>query len=289
MGDSDVLSRLSALEGSISSLRSDLDRLSSQFDAQAKSIQALDAKTDRSFRTVADQQHVFIEVQSQQATYIEKSVRKLKSRQRDIGLELQQLKNTVKAIQQAPAPPPKVSASAGDPARLHLEFDAEAPLSGIIAFLTAKHSQNVHDSGEVIISADAPYDDDPDYAPKNAADLADVNSRFFSACGSNQSITYEFKRALVRPTQYVIRSGQFGCDLKEWVIEGSIDGTEWKILDVREDNDDLEGESAVGTFEINNPEEVRFVRLRQTGKAHDGSNQITITAFELFGDLQEIQ
>jgi hypothetical protein len=195
---------------------------------------------------------VFIEVQSQQATYIEKSVRKLRSRERDIGLELQQLKNTVKAIQQSPSPPPNVSASAADPDRLHLRFDAEAPLSGIIACLTAKHSQNVHDSGELIISAD-----DPDYAPKNAADLADLKSRFFSVCGPNQSVTYEFKKAFMRSTQYVLGSGKFGCDLKEWVIEGSNDGTEWKILDVKEDNDDLEGESAVGTFEITNP--TRFV------------------------------
>jgi hypothetical protein len=287
MSDSDaILARLSALETSLSSIRADLTRLSTQLESQAKSIESLDSKFNHDISSIADQQHLFIEVQSQQATYIEKSVRKLKTQQRDLGLELQQLKNTVKSIQQLPPPPPKVSTSSAN--HVHLEFDSEAPLSGIIAFLTAKHGQNVHDSGEVVVSAESPYDNDPDYAPKNAADLADVNSRFFSAFGPNQSITYEFKNARVKPTHYTLRSGQFGCDLKDWVIEGSDDGREWKVIDSRVDNEDLEGENAIGTFEIGAPEEMRFVRLRQTGPGHDGSTQITITAFELFGDLQDI-
>jgi hypothetical protein len=288
MAEADALSaRVAALEQAAAAIRADVARLSERFDSQAQSLQTLDGKVDAVFRSLTEQHHVFIEIQAQQATYIEKSVKKLKERQREQALDLLQLRNAVRALQLGPPPPPKATASADSPALLRLEYGRGAPLSGIISFLTAKYGQNVHDSGEVTVTGSA-YSDDPDFAPKNAADLADMNSRFFSACGRDQWITFEFKRSAVRPTHYSLRSGQFGCDLKSWTIEGSSDGATWRLLDAQEDNESLEGESAVATFEVAGAEEVRFLRLRQTGPAHDGSHQITITGFELFGDLREV-
>jgi hypothetical protein len=274
---SQLASRLEAIEGRITELSAKVDDLSSVSSSQAASIAQL--------TELATQQRTLTVVQSEQAIFIDENVRRLKEKNRRLRIDVAQIKGQLKTLLPSiPQAAPVVSPD--DPSLATLLFNEETPLSGILSYLTDRHGGNVHDLGIVEITADKPYDDDPDYAAKNVADIRNRESRFFSASGKNQSISFDFRQATVTPTHYSIRNGQFGNDLQTWRIEGSLDGVEWKLLDQRAGIEELAGEGVIVGFRVANPEKVRFIRLVQTAPAQDGSNQFTISAFELFGELR---
>ena len=93
-------------------------------------------------------------------------------------------------------------------------------------------------------------------------------------------------------TSYSIRSygsGPGGCHPKSWVLEVSSDGSEgsWTVVDSSENNFDLNNKRVTRNFAIGArlSESFRFVRLRQTGKNHQGNDHLDISALELFGTL----
>jgi hypothetical protein len=71
-----------------------------------------------------------------------------------------------------------------------------------------------------------------------------------------------------------------------WVIEGSVDGKVWFELD-RETGVIIEEEKAVQSFAMKRIQEVRIVRLRQIDFRPKGNDNIILSFFELFGDLQK--
>jgi hypothetical protein len=94
----------------------------------------------------------------------------------------------------------------------------------------------------------------------------------------------------VSPTQYSIQahgSPRNGSHLRSWVLEGSIDGSSWTELDRRTNNDDLNGANLIQAFSISKSIEYRFIRLRQTGKNHEGNDMLAFYHFEAFGFLVE--
>jgi hypothetical protein len=168
-----------------------------------------------------------------------------------------------------------------------LSFEPSSPLSGIINHLTSRFGGNVHDRGVVNITANRVASDSPGYAAKNVADLG-TDSFFHSVNEPNQWICFDFKEMKIRPTHYSIRmhsSGPNSFHLKNWVIEGSTDGTSWHELDRRENNTDLNNSYAVKTFNICKVDTFRMIRLRQIGLNHRNDNLLLFTAFELFGSL----
>ena len=73
-----------------------------------------------------------------------------------------------------------------------------------------------------------------------------------------------------------------------WVLEVSGDAYNWNVIDKRDDNNDLNGPYLVQNFTIGGHPEgqlFRYVRLRQTGKNHAGTDQLVISAFEIFGSI----
>ena len=129
--------------------------------------------------------------------------------------------------------------------------------------------------------------------PEDAVDLK-ADSSFCSKDSPNSWICYDFKGRRVIPTSYLIRScwGRPGDHHpKSWVLEVSNDGSEgsWKAVDSREDNNDLNDEHVTRNFSLGTPPSgaFRFVRLRQTGENHWGSDILAICALELFGVLSE--
>jgi hypothetical protein len=166
-------------------------------------------------------------------------------------------------------------------------FFPSSPLSGIIDHLTSRFCGNVHDRCVINITANRPYNDHPSYAPKNVADLA-TDSSFGSANEPNQSICFDFKEMQIRPTHYSIRMSSAAPNayhLKNWVIEGSVDGNLWLEIDRRENNTDLNGSHAIKTFNICKVDTFRMIRLRQIGLNHRNDNYLLFTAFEFFGSL----
>ena len=74
-----------------------------------------------------------------------------------------------------------------------------------------------------------------------------------------------------------------------WVLRVSNDASDdsWKVVDRRENNEDLKATYVTRNFPISDPpgEGFRFVRLRQTGKSHSGKDYLNLTSLELFGTL----
>ena len=114
--------------------------------------------------------------------------------------------------------------------------------------------------------------------------------RFASENKPNQTLCLDFKERRIIPSAYSIRSSAWErgrWHLKSWVIEVSEDGIDWKEIDRRDDNDELNDRLAVGVFEVRDKIESRYLRLRQTGKNHGGNDYLLLSSFEIFGVLRE--
>jgi hypothetical protein len=138
-------------------------------------------------------------------------------------------------------------------------------LNGIIAHVTRKCRGNVHDHHVVDVTSDSfekgteganphsgAYDNDPQLAAKNIADLEN-GSRFVSAGGEgwkdiphtkNNCLCYDFNERRFVPTDYTMRSIGYGpgnSHLKSWLIETSGDGENWQEVAREENNKQLNG------------------------------------------------
>jgi hypothetical protein len=156
----------------------------------------------------------------------------------------------------------------------------EEPLNGIIFELTRKRG-NIHDKVIVLMTSKS-------VSEGNVKTIVDVTSRsgFRSESGSDQSVCWEFRESLIRPTHYTIRSSKDNYP-KSWVLAGSMNGEGWTELDCRKNDSHLKEDLAVHTFEVKSPFECRFVRLTQTGKNHSDSHVLAFCSLEIFGGLEQ--
>jgi hypothetical protein len=171
-------------------------------------------------------------------------------------------------------------------ASISCSFNSSSPLDGIISRLTRECGGNVHDKNIVKVTVSS--SGRSDRPARNVVDLL-VDSYFDTENRPNQWICFDFMTSTIRPTHYSIRSASSSSidnwNLKDWVIEGSIDGTSWIELDKRTNDGQLNGRNLIATFTLNQSESIRLLRLRQTGTNHYGSNHIWFSSFEVFGTL----
>jgi hypothetical protein len=183
--------------------------------------------------------------------------------------------------------------------------------NGIIAHLTRECGGNVHDHNVVEVTCGSfaretyganphsgAYDNDLRWAAKNVADL-ETDSEFISAyrgedtyigSGPNNEVCYDFKERTIVPIQYAIRT--HGCDpgashLKSWRVETSTDGRYWGLVASEKDNESLNGRSVTVMFAVEHPGACRFIRLVNMGRTHNGTDCLSISAWEIFGQLIE--
>jgi hypothetical protein len=184
-----------------------------------------------------------------------------------------------------PVPPPAIVTTHRPGTACPLK--APKSLDGIMSYLGGKCGGNVHDKGVVTITSKSiAYDKDTEYAPRNVANFAE-KSEFWSKNSSEQWIRWDFQKKSILPTHYSVGSG-LGWALRSWVIEGSMDGTNWTELDRRSDNSDLHGGHwTVASFPISHPIECRIIRLTQTGENHRKDLSLAMSVFEVFGTLFE--
>ena len=108
----------------------------------------------------------------------------------------------------------------------------------------------------------------------------------------DQWIQYDFKDHKIQPTHYSIRSSNYNDDefMQNWVIEGSNDISQWKVLDTRTGVTNLIGLHAIYTFEISEQFQqddfYRFIRIRMTGPNNNHTNILNLSALEYFGILK---
>jgi hypothetical protein len=117
--------------------------------------------------------------------------------------------------------------------------------------------------------------------------LTNTSNDFNSRNEANQWFCYDFKNRKVRLTHYSIHPHSNNPYLHSWIVEGSSDGSNWSVLDRRENNDQMTSAHPIGTFIVSQSNESRFIRLRQIGKNTQGNDYLVLYAFELFGQLIE--
>jgi hypothetical protein len=161
------------------------------------------------------------------------------------------------------------------PGALEFPMTEERSLEGIISYLTEKHGGNVHDSGIVTITANAQHDGD-DF-PKNVADFEE-DSAFFTRQVRRPWLCWDFHEMRVRPTHYTV----WGVILTP-SIEGSIDGENWRKIDLEPHEVDFKHEGGE-SFAVSNPTECRFVRLNWS---RDDDYHGGVFSVEFFGTLYE--
>jgi hypothetical protein len=111
--------------------------------------------------------------------------------------------------------------------------------------------------------------------------------------GPGHWICYDFKERTIVPTHYSLRSasrdygGVGGSHLKSWLIETSMNESNWTVVDERRDNADLNDQNVTRAFAVSVSQQCRFIRLVMLGKNHAGWYGLRISSFEIFGSLIE--
>lgn len=171
----------------------------------------------------------------------------------------------------------------------------EGMLHGILhSFIVSGGSEN--DVPNITVTGGPTLDDEnPEYSAKNAARV-DKNSYFLSDDSStDHTICYDFGEMKFIPTAYAIRSRPDepvnGKHLRSWVIEVSMDGTEWTEVDKQENNSELNGSGITKVFNLDDHVQSKLIRLRQTGEGwcEASPNSIAVCCFEIFGKIQARQ
>jgi hypothetical protein len=105
----------------------------------------------------------------------------------------------------------------------------------------------------------------------------------------SDALPHGVPRRVIAPTHYPIISYQSSSTHrpKSWYMEVSKDGKEWTEVRRSTSNNDLNGDSLTGTYEVSRVMKCRFVCLRQTGKSHTNNDHFLLSGFEVYGTLLE--
>lgn len=178
------------------------------------------------------------------------------------------------------------------PFQNQIEFDGNESnaFNGIVHFMSNEIRGNVSDKGIIIATSSSA--NRSDVSARNAVDIINSSSYFFSGDKENSWIKYDFTSRKVIPSHYSIRSypSSSGSEhLRNWVIEGSNDDTHWELLDSKSGVSCLNSRNAFHTFEIEDKKKAkegfRFIRLRQIGKNASGTFNLSLSALEYFGKI----
>lgn len=186
-----------------------------------------------------------------------------------------------------------------------IKYDPSNRFKGILSFLATKTGGNIHDNGTIEITASSVNEQkaifgkslrtyDPKLMLNNLKDPNKSASDFYAPKnGINEFwICFDFKKYRVQINGYLIKSTRFFDVLKpkNWVIEISDNGKNWKEIDNQNDCVLLKGGDAVANFEIKSKTKFsRFCRFRHFGECWKGSKEngyIGISFIEFYGKLK---
>jgi hypothetical protein len=137
--------------------------------------------------------------------------------------------------------------------------------------LTHEHGENLHDRGIVEVSVSSVYSG----VPQN---VLGFQQHWYSEDLPGQWICYHFKDRLIQLTHYSVAAHTNNHFLRSWVVEGSLDGTTWMVLDERRNNAQASKTEPIPTFSVEASSFVRSIRLRLTGKTADNNYYLILSA-----------
>jgi hypothetical protein len=158
-------------------------------------------------------------------------------------------------------------------------FVEGSAFTGIISRFRSECGGNPHEKGIISITAST--------TQRNKCwKVVDYgwNGYWYSTHVANSWIQFDFKTNCVELDHYSLKSDGHNYHLLQWILEGSLDGQRWTILDTR-NTQDLNGTFIVKTYECNSrsSEFFRYIRLRQTGKNSNNADYLMLSEIEFFG------
>lgn len=117
-------------------------------------------------------------------------------------------------------------------------------------------------------------------AASNATYIAEYNT------DQRNWLTYDFGSYALKPEYYTImgRAGYNANFLKNWILEGSNDNSNWDVLDTRV-NDTQQGQGIWGEYTATSVKPYRYLRIRSTGVDSSGNNLVGFGEIEFYGTL----
>jgi hypothetical protein len=159
------------------------------------------------------------------------------------------------------------------------------PFDGIFAHFSREYEGNIVDLGIIGITGNS-------LSGNHAKDLRRLIEPDWKGCWVSSNVPeswllIDFGARTLFVSHYSLRT--YHCakgysHLKSWTLEGSIHGGTSR-LDVRNDNEELNGRWKTATFQCLFPAECQAVKLKQTGPNHHGDDFLILRSIELFGEL----
>ncbi|OHT13811.1 hypothetical protein TRFO_15925 [Tritrichomonas foetus] len=159
------------------------------------------------------------------------------------------------------------------------EFKEGKSFDGIFAHLQKQWNKNVQDQKICKITTSSGD------SPKGITDNT-WNDCWYSKNEPNSWIRFDFLDHAVSLTHYSLKTfigGPHSGHLKSWSLEGSNDGKIWKVMDQRDNTEDLNNRNNYYTYKCDDHGIYRYVRLKQTGKNHRGNDFLFLSNIEFFG------
>jgi hypothetical protein len=129
----------------------------------------------------------------------------------------------------------------------------------------------------------------PNRKARYAAEF-DPSNGVYTKDARDETITWDFQKRKVVPRHYSILSRDADspfCYLKTWVLEGGDDASSFSELDNQCECTELVGACKQATFNVDTAFPCRYLRLRITGLTDRGDYNLSLSGFEVFGDLLE--
>ena len=155
-------------------------------------------------------------------------------------------------------------------------------------YLTQQTGSNIQENGTIEITTNS--SNDKSYL-KNIVEYKNDDQFFFYNNNTKMFACFYFKEKSIQLSEYSIKTygnGKNGHHLKNWCIEVSNDGSNWKEIDHRPEDQTLNGPHKQSIFKINEKqtEFYHFIRLLQTGCSWYGNYDFDISKIEFFGILK---
>lgn len=159
---------------------------------------------------------------------------------------------------------------------------ADEEFDGILHMLFKKCKTNPVDNNIIDVSSSSD-DTSSSEKPKNLFDFNQSRNQWSMNVKKGNYLLIDFKASKVKIDGYSIKSGSGSHweNEQSWVIEGSNDNINYKIIDEKIKNKEMGGSERVHHWSCHSDEAYRYIRWRLT-KDGNGS-KMTSRQFELFG------
>ena len=172
--------------------------------------------------------------------------------------------------------------------KLDVSYDESKPLNGLLLRLKKmNNNQNLHETIVVKVILSERWD-------TSVHPVIDVDTDAITASGPSVDswIAYDFgPSGRITPTSYTLKTRtnyeRWPNTPHSWVIETSVDGIHWEMIDVQVNVESVKKSLAVNHFTMKrSPTPCRYVRIARIQPNESGASGICISAFELFGSCE---